>query len=1166
MRTMHIHLLGDFSIDFDGTIVGTINSTRLQSLLTYLILHRDVPQPRQKLSFLFWPDSEETQARTNLRKLLYDLKHALPEIEQFIDLEGSALEWKAGETDFELDVEMFEISVQQAKSTEDLRQAVALYQGELLPNCYDDWILLERQRLHNLYTQALNQLITQLEDQRDYQGAIRYAQRLLQHAPLEEDTYRRLMRLYALKGDRAGVLRTYHACATTLQRELEVEPSEITRKEYERLLNIDKPLSQLPAMNSDLVGRSAEWAEMQAAWRKAFSGTPHWLLLSGELGVGKTRLAEEFLRWATRQGIATASAQCYPAGNGLAYAPVTTLLRSRPLAQLNKLWLTEIARLLPEILIDHPNLSDPEPLDEAWQRHRFFEAIARDLLASQPLVLLIDDLQWCDCDLIEWLTYFLHFDPNARVLLVSTLNAEDTEPESPVDVFVSTLRRSDLLTEIPLKALSEIETAQLVNNAAGKEMSPDLMAHLFEETRGNPLFTLERIRSGMPESDRFENGNSLSSRTVQNAVEKRLAQLSPPARELTGLAATVGRAFTFDVLAHASDTNEDELMRSLDELWQRRIVRERATNAYDFSHSKLGEVAYAGLDSSRQQLLHRRVAEALEATAESDLDLISGEIAVHYEQAGLLDKAISFYLRAGDAARQVYANRAAIEYYQRVLSLLPLNAKVDILLKLGQVWLLVGNWTEAEALFWQALRLSQGWNDLNAQAHCEFLLGETFRLKGSFAEALTWLNQSGEIFEKLDDQQGICDIRGSIGNIYFWQLDNASALESFQKQLQIASEIADVQAVGSSSGSLGLVYWQMGENDRALNYFKQQLQVSKEIGDLSGTSLAIGRIGLVYWTWGDYSRSLEFFEQQLQISNEIGDRLGIGFAVGNIGSVFFKQGDFSKALEYYSQQLRIAQGLGERQEISHALSNMGEIFAEQGDFENALFCHSQSLQIAIEIKTARAVGRSLGDIAVVYCMQDNFYQAGKLFQLVLDLLPDTALPFYLCEYLYRYAAMLVRQGRLAEASSRNTEAANIARRLKRKDIQLKSEMLEIYLQVAMGRVTPSEAASEYLSLLPKWSAEGEQVGIYDALYSLNIGDREELETYRQMAVDLYRKLHAQTPKFEYRQRYKEITGEQLPDPEPFIDLPEYSKEGSFDLDELLKQATQISGELQEIYA
>ena len=1162
MQTLHVQLLGDFSVDFGGAPAIPVNSARLQSLLAYLILRRDSPQPRRKISFLFWPDSEETQARTNLRKLLYDLKHTLPDIEQFIDLEGPTLDWRADESVFDLDVEKFEQALKQAQSVADLREAVALYQGELLPNCYDDWILLERQRLHQLYMDALDQLIAQLENQRDYRAAINYAQRMMQHAPLEEETYRRLMRLYALKGDRAGVLRTYHACATTLQRELEVEPSEITRKEYERLLNLDSPLSQLPVVNSDLIGRNAEWAQMQAAWRTAFSGQPHWLLLSGEDGVGKTRLAEELLHWASRQGIATASSQCYPADRGLAYAPVTNLLRSRPLAQLNKLWLTEIARLLPEILVDHPNLSPPGPLKEPWQRHRFFEALARDMLAKQPLVLLLDDLQWCDSDSIEWLHYLSHFDPQSRLLIVSTLNPSDLVPDSSPEVLLSTLRRSSSLTEINLKPLNEDETALLVSNVSGKEVSKAESARLFKETKGNPLFALEMIRSGLPEKEQANNGQN--PKTIQNAFEARLSQLSAPARELTGLAATVGRAFTFDVLAHASDVSEDELMRGLDELWQRKIVREQAANAYDFSHSKLGEAAYAGLDTVKQQLLHRRVAEALEATAESDLDLVSGEIASHFEQAGLLDRAIPYYIRAGDSSREVYANQAAIEYYQRVLSLLPEGDKVDVMLKLGQVWLLVGNWTEAEALFWQALRLSQGEYDLHVQARCEAALGETLHLKGSYVEALSWLERARDTFDQLDDQKGLCGVLGSIGKVYFWQLDNTSALRSFEQQLQIASQISDQGSIGSSSGSMGLVYWQMGENDRALNYFKQQLQVAKETSDLSGTSLAIGRIGLVYWTWGDFERALEFFEQQLQIANEIGDRLGVGLAVGNIGNVFFKQGNFSRAMEYYTQQLRIAKGLGERREISHALRNMGMLFAEQGAFEQALSCHTQSLQIAIEMETARAIGRAIGEIAIAYAVQEEFARAEELFQQVRNLIPESALPYYLCKYIYQYAAMLAHQERYEDALSMNSQAADIARRIKRKDIQFKTELLEIRLETALHQIKPAMAANRYLSLLPEWPAEDEQVVIYDALFTLGVGNKEEIDTYRQMTVELYRALYSQTPKFEYRQRYEEITGERLSEPDSIAELPEVMGDGTLDLDALLKQVNLMSDEIHKV--
>jgi predicted ATPase len=154
-------------------------------------------------------------------------------------------------------------------------------------------------------------------------------------------------------------------------------------------------------------------------------------------------------------------------------------------------------------------------------------------------------------------------------------------------------------------------------------------------------------------------------------IQYRLAQLSPQARELAGLAAVVGRFFTFEIVAQAGDGDEATLVRSLDELWQRRIVREHGANAYDFSHDRIRDVAYAEISPARRRLLHRRVAEALEQThAGPALDMVSGQVAVHYEQAGVPEKAVPYYRRAGLAARQVYANSEAINHFSRALALL----------------------------------------------------------------------------------------------------------------------------------------------------------------------------------------------------------------------------------------------------------------------------------------------------------------------------------------------------------------------------------------------------------------------------------------------------------------------------------------------------------------
>ena len=691
---LHIHLLGDFYLVYDSTPVTSVNTARLQSLLAYLVLHRNAPQLRHHLAFLFWPDSTEAQAHTNLRNLLHLLRQALPDADRFLYADSQTLQWWA-DTPFTLDVADFESALAQAERAEQARdqamvrkaleEAVGLYRGDLLPSCYDDWILPERERLRQAFTETLEGLIRLLEGQRHYRAAIGHAQHLLRHDPLHEAAYRRLMRLHALVGDRAGALRAYHTCATVLQRELAVEPSSATRELYERLLRTDAlpvpspaPPAGLAAV-SPLVGRHQEWAQLQAAWRVAAAGQPHFVLVAGELGIGKTRLAEELVQWANRQGIATASARCHAAEGGLAYAPVTTWLRARPLPPLEPVWRGEIARLLPELLVEQPDLSPLGPLTEAWQRQRFFEALAHAILGgSQPLLLLIDALQWCDRGTLEWLHYLLRFDPQARLLVVGTCRSEDMADDHPLMSLLQALRHNELLTEIELGPLDEAETATLTTNVAGGELDPDLTACLYRETEGIPLFVVEILRSGLPVGDQEPEAGEWETvcwpeplpPRVKAAFMARLAQLSPPARELAGVAATIGREFTFAVLARASEFDEDTLVRTLDELWQRRIVCEQGTDAYDFSHDKLREAAYVSLSAARQRLLHRHVAQALEVVYADDLDHAAARIAAHHEHAGQPEQAIPYYQRAAEAARRIYDNEESARYFRRALALL----------------------------------------------------------------------------------------------------------------------------------------------------------------------------------------------------------------------------------------------------------------------------------------------------------------------------------------------------------------------------------------------------------------------------------------------------------------------------------------------------------------
>ncbi len=250
---LQVRLLGDFLLVSDEIPMTAIDSQRLRSLLAYLILHSATPQSRSHLAFLLWPDSSEEQAHTNLRTVVIRLRQALPNLDDFLHIDRRSLQWRPT-VPYALDVMDFELALARAEQARDakterqaLEEAVGLYRGDLLPDCYDQWILSERDRLRQLFLAALERLVELLEQERNYSAAIRMAQYLIRHDSLHETAYRHLMRLYARSGNRAALVRTYQTCVTVLERELAVGPSSATRRLYEQYIQAEESWTPLRA-------------------------------------------------------------------------------------------------------------------------------------------------------------------------------------------------------------------------------------------------------------------------------------------------------------------------------------------------------------------------------------------------------------------------------------------------------------------------------------------------------------------------------------------------------------------------------------------------------------------------------------------------------------------------------------------------------------------------------------------------------------------------------------------------------------------------------------------------------------------------------------------------------------------------------------------------------
>ncbi len=913
--TLHILLLGDFLLVLDSEPVTTIKWPRLQSMLAYLILHRNAPQSRTHLAFLFWPDSTEEQAHTNLRHLVYRLRRALPNANSYLHTNKQTLHWNP-DLPWTLDVADFERAIAEADQAEQagnlikmrvaLEEAVKLYRGDLLPGIYEEWLLSERERLRQQFLGVLERLIVLLERERQYQEAIRVAQQLLRYDPLHEATYRSLMRLYAGSGDRAAALRTYHTCVTVLERELAMEPSAPTQEAYHRLMQKDAPSVPLAASTmtlvgiAPLVGRTLEWERLQDAWHYTLEGHPRMVMLSGEAGIGKTRLAEELVAWVDRQGVVTASAYCYPAEGALAYAPVASWLRAdvfKPvLGALADTWLIEVARFVPEVRGERPDLPDQGPLSESWQRQRLFEALARAILSvRQPLLLLLEDLQWCDRESLEWLHYLLRFDPHAHVLVVGTMRPEEVETSHPLESLLKMLRSREQVTEIQLGPLNAVETATLAEHIAGQDLEQQETADFYRETEGNPLFIVETLRMSGGTFKAIEFGLHSDPAavpiTIQAVIAARLEHLSILGHELASQAAVIGRAFTFQVLAHASRLDEDSLVQGLDELWRRRIIREQGVDAYDFSHDKLREVAYTALSTAHRRLLHRRAADAFEAVFADELDTVSGIIATHYEQAGIVNHAVTYYQRAAEVARRFYANEEAILSYQRVLALLNVTStrqsqqeplrevSIRVYESMGDVLSLTVRLDEARQAYEQALALVPKQSHIR-QAHLLYIYAQTWKTQRQFEEALQTYSRAEAV---LGDEtaehtpewwQTWIDIQGDRIEIHYWQAQVHEMTELLEKTRPWVERVGTQVQRAAFFERLTMMSMRRDRyviSEETLEYALLALEARLQLENETSIAWAQFTMGFVYLWHGD----LDMAQEQLQAvqvkSEQIGD-------------------------------------------------------------------------------------------------------------------------------------------------------------------------------------------------------------------------------------------------------------------------------------------------------
>jgi predicted ATPase/DNA-binding SARP family transcriptional activator len=972
----------------------TLGGQRLTTLrrknraLLFYLAQQAQPVSRDHLLAFFWPDHDRSAAQKILRTMLHELRQLGPALH--IDPDTVALGATA-----EVDTRQFEdaLAARPAR-TPSLAATLACYRGDFLegfslpdPPEFDGWVVARRRHYRALFTRGLSALAQQQEVARDFDAALSTLDRALALDALQEDLQRACLRLHYLSGDRAGAIRRYETLRRQLDEELGVLPSAETRSLYDAIITDSLSMAApVPAQTAivegvpprpapaatallPFTGRTSELKAIQEA-----AGAGRLILVEGEAGIGKTRLASEFVealrraspRWLVLRGAAHDSDQ------GLPYQPVLDALRGllaqpdwaimRAGLESNPSWLTDVARLLPELSSAAQTAPDSEaPSDEARLWHGLSQFL-RHLARLQPVVLWLEDLHWADAATVGLIGYLTRRAASAALVLLTTARATDVA--SGLARLLQALTHEQRLLRLSLAPLSTEETRRVAEHFSPSQAGA-LKTWLDRNAEGNPFFLTELVRfalqTGLLRSDgTLDEGATASTAmvpaTIQNLVQSRLIRLSADARRVLEVGAVLGREFEFELLRAAAELPAIAALDTLDQLQAAGLIQPRPGERYAFDHSLTMDVVLGSMAEARARLLHRQVAETLEGQhTRTGAEHVAGLIAYHYGRGNALDRVAPFALVAGQHAASLAAWAEAIaSYHQALESQTEPALRLAVLLALGEAHFHRGDFALASDTYRAAADLASALGDRASEEAAYLGLNLALLPQARYAEAVAlardlrhtgppelalcaefiWAaglsvesarpleaEQHLREAERLRAEHGpfktritLAQIKYQLAGIVGQQGRSEEAAALYQEALRLTH---------AGGGGLGLLREIMLYNNLAYHlhllgdasageYAQAGIKLAQERGSLTHLSYLLSTSGEIALAGGDLDEAERFFSEGLELARQVPIAERIAGHTANLGLVAHRRGELALAREHLRDALQQAEAVGAR--------------------------------------------------------------------------------------------------------------------------------------------------------------------------------------------------------------------------------------------------------------
>jgi predicted ATPase/DNA-binding CsgD family transcriptional regulator len=776
---------------------------------------------------------------------------------------------------------------------------------------------------------------------------------------------------------------------------------------------LDKPI-----VSPVLVGRTQEMERLQHALDTVQRETGQCIILTGDAGVGKSRLLTEIRHRADAEHFLTLQGYCFEQDLSFPYAPLIDAMRTH-LAQRTPFeigeilgpFAAEIVKLMPELELILLDLQPTPSLDRDAEKHRLFEALTQfftRLAATQPLLIILEDLHWSDETSLDFLQLFARRLSAHRILLLASYRREEAPP--PLTHLLAQFDRERLASEITLAPLTHASVDMMLRAIFDQAypVQAEFLDLLYPLTEGNPFFLEEVLKALIAAGEVFYAEGRWERkpirelhipRSVQDAVQRRTARLGQVQQEVLTLGAVAGRRFSFTLLRELTEMNEQELLQVIRQLITAQLVVEESADQFAFRHALTREAVYAKLMQRERKALHQRVAETLERVYAETMDAHVVDFAYHYYAAEMWAKALEYSRRAGEKAQALYAPHEAIGHFTRALEAarrMSLPPPPEILRARGGAHETAGDFESARADFEQAFSAAREVHDSAAEWRGLIDLG--------FLWAARNYSRTGEYFQRaLDLARATADLKlhaHSLNRLGNWLVNIGQPEEGLQLHRQALGIFeAEQDKLGTAEtldlmGMANALYGDMAEartqSEHAIALFRELDNKRGLVSDVAVLNADVGFAEPVFWTLRTQDDCEREAAEALNLARQLGWPAGQAQTEWTIAVALSAFGEFGRGLAHAREALRISVEIEHRQWMAAAYSTLGQMYTIMLQPDEALQNLEAGLPLARELGSAYWIGNITAYLAQAHLLKNEAQRAEAALQAVMPAFEPSA--------------------------------------------------------------------------------------------------------------------------------------------------------------------------------